>query len=152
LIPLHRSTWHGQKSHHGFVLPHTANQSQVQKALRFIPSVSLPQVFPACTLLPKMCLNLISLQLERQRISLEKQEQTMNTLASQSPALGYPWSRKEETRAQAVAKGWRTVFAGGRSLNDPSLKREFVLACIAKDLIENEGWFLAFDEVQLVFV
>lgn len=41
------------------------------------------------------------------------------------------------------------VFAGGRSYDDPSLIKEFVLAKIALDLI-NEATVLAFDEVQLV--
>jgi hypothetical protein len=56
----------------------------------------------------------------------------MNSLASTNRRQGYPWSQ--------------------RDVADPALKREFVLACIARDLIEGEGWLLAFDEVQLVCV
>lgn len=41
------------------------------------------------------------------------------------------------------------MFAGGRSYDDPSLIKEFVLAKIALDLI-NEATVLAFDEIQLV--
>lgn len=45
----------------------------------------------------------------------------------------------------------RSVFAGGRSPNDPDLNtKEFVLVGVARDLIKTHGWLLAFDEVQLV--
>jgi protein AFG1 len=76
----------------------------------------------------------------------------MNSLASTNRRQGYPWSQRDEAKSQAITKGWRSVFAGGRDMADPALKREFVLACIARDLIEGEGWLLAFDEVQLVCV
>lgn len=44
---------------------------------------------------------------------------------------------------------FQQVFAGGRSYDDPSLVKEYVLARIALDLID-EATVLAFDEVQLV--
>lgn len=59
-------------------------------------------------------------------------------------------SRADANKARALSKGWLSVFAGGRALDDPALKKDYVLACIARDLIKNEGWLLAFDEVQLV--
>lgn len=88
--------------------------------------------------------------LEKQRIDNETEERMMNELSEKGEA-GYPWSRREEMKALALSKGWRAVFAGGRSPHDPDLNtREFVLAGVARDLIKTHGWLLAFDEVQLV--
>ncbi|KDE06896.1 hypothetical protein MVLG_02784 [Microbotryum lychnidis-dioicae p1A1 Lamole] len=90
--------------------------------------------------------------LEKQRIEFELEERRMNELADQGDGTsGYPWSRREEMKALALSKGWRAVFAGGRSPKDHDLNtREFVLAGVARDLIKTYGWLLAFDEVQLV--
>lgn len=86
--------------------------------------------------------------LERQRLINEAEERAMNEAAGED---GYPWSRREEMKALAITEGWRAVFAGGRSPNDPDLNtREFVLASVARDLIKTHGWLLAFDEIQLV--
>ncbi|KAK4699334.1 hypothetical protein P7C70_g6928, partial [Phenoliferia sp. Uapishka_3] len=88
--------------------------------------------------------------LEIHRLASEEEERTMN-LASELGGEGYPWSRREEMKALAITKGWRAVFAGGRSATDPDLNtKEFVLVGIARDLIKEHGWLLAFDEVQLV--
>ncbi|SCZ91364.1 BZ3500_MvSof-1268-A1-R1_Chr1-2g01361 [Microbotryum saponariae] len=90
--------------------------------------------------------------LEKQRVEFELEERRMNELADQGDGTaGYPWSRREEMKALALSKGWRAVFAGGRSPKDHDLNtREFVLAGVARDLIKTYGWLLAFDEVQLV--
>ncbi|GAA5827955.1 hypothetical protein JCM11251_005665 [Rhodosporidiobolus azoricus] len=89
--------------------------------------------------------------LEKQRLANEEEERAMNELYRQGGGKGYPWSRKEEMKAQAISKGWQSVFAGGRSAHDPALNtRDFVLAKVALDLIKTQGWLLAFDEVQLV--
>lgn len=87
--------------------------------------------------------------LEQQRIASDEEEREMQHLSARSPEQGYPWSRREENKARALTKGWRQVFAGGRKVNDPSLIKEYVLAQIALDLIENST-VLAFDEIQLV--
>ncbi|KAI5481477.1 hypothetical protein MNV49_004234 [Pseudohyphozyma bogoriensis] len=88
--------------------------------------------------------------LEKQRLEFEAEEKAMNEAAGLGEE-GYPWSRREEMKALAITKGWRAVFAGGRSPNDPDLNvQEFVLVGIARDLIKEHGWLLAFDEVQLV--
>jgi len=63
-----------------------------------------------------------------------------------------PFSRQDENKAKALSKGWMAVFNSGRNINDPDLKKEYVLAKIARDIFMNEGWLLAFDEVQLVDV
>ncbi|SCV67945.1 BQ2448_66 [Microbotryum intermedium] len=90
--------------------------------------------------------------LEKQRIEFELEDRRMNELADQGDGTaGYPWSRREEMKALALSKGWRAVFAGGRSPKDHDLNtREFILAGVARDLIKTHGWLLAFDEVQLV--
>ncbi|KAM0745812.1 hypothetical protein T439DRAFT_369898 [Meredithblackwellia eburnea MCA 4105] len=83
-------------------------------------------------------------------LSIYSKEKAMNEASGQGDE-GYPWSRREEMKALAITKGWRAVFAGGRSPNDPDLNtREFVLVGIARELIKEHGWLLAFDEVQLV--
>lgn len=63
-----------------------------------------------------------------------------------------PWSRREEMKAKALSEGWLSVFAGGRSLSDPAIQKEYVLAQLAAQLIQQEGWLLAFDEFQMVDV
>ncbi|KAM0793729.1 hypothetical protein ACM66B_001152 [Microbotryomycetes sp. NB124-2] len=89
-------------------------------------------------------------ELEKQRIKNDEEERLMNEM-SETGEGGYPWSRREEMKALALSKGWKAVFAGGRSPYDPDLNtREFVLAGVARDLIKEHGWLLAFDEVQLV--
>ncbi|GAA5914046.1 hypothetical protein JCM6882_001832 [Rhodosporidiobolus microsporus] len=89
--------------------------------------------------------------LEKQRLANEEEERVMNELYRRGDGKGYPWSRREEMKAQAISKGWQSVFAGGRSAHDPALNtRDFVLAKVALDLIKTQGWLLAFDEVQLV--
>ncbi|ORY90273.1 AFG1-like ATPase-domain-containing protein [Leucosporidium creatinivorum] len=88
--------------------------------------------------------------LEKQRLENEAEERIANELSEKGEG-GYPWSRREEMKAQALTKGWQSVFAGGRSPHDADLNtREFVLAGVARDLIKQHGWLLAFDEVQLV--
>ncbi|KAK4049621.1 hypothetical protein OIO90_005380 [Microbotryomycetes sp. JL221] len=89
-------------------------------------------------------------ELEKQRLKNDEEERLMNEM-SETGEGGYPWSRREEMKALALSKGWKAVFAGGRSPYDPELNtREFVLAGVARDLIKEHGWLLAFDEVQLV--
>lgn len=107
--------------------------------------------------------------LEKHRLQLDEEERLANELAEKGDAKGYSWSRREEMKALALTKGWRSVFGGpsfivrsfwqtlmlamtgGRAANDPELNtREFVLANIARDLIKEQGWLLAFDEVQLI--
>ncbi|KAK4050422.1 hypothetical protein OIV83_003492 [Microbotryomycetes sp. JL201] len=89
-------------------------------------------------------------ELEKQRLKNDEEERLMNEM-SETGEGGYPWSRREEMKALALSKGWKAVFAGGRSPYDPDLNtREFVLAGVARDLIKEHGWLLAFDEVQLV--
>lgn len=63
-----------------------------------------------------------------------------------------PWSRREEMKAKALSEGWMSVFAGGRSLSDPDVQKEYVLAQLAAQLIQQQGWLLAFDEFQMVDV
>ncbi|GAA5999954.1 uncharacterized protein JCM10292_003554 [Rhodotorula paludigena] len=89
--------------------------------------------------------------LEKQRLENEAEERAMNERYERGDKGGYPWSRREEMKARAISQGWQSVFAGGRSAQDPALNtREFVLAQVALDLIKTQGWLLAFDEVQLV--
>ena len=92
----------------------------------------------------------VFLALEQQRVALDDEERAMQTLAQQAGgAGGYPWSRKEENKALALTKGWKSVFAGGRRADDPTLVKEYVLAKVALDMIQ-ESTVLAFDEIQLV--
>lgn len=91
--------------------------------------------------------------MENKRLSLDLEEVAQNDLARSSGGKqGYHASRREEAKAKALTRGWTSVFAGGRALDDPALKKEFVLACIARDMFLNQGWLLAFDEVQMVDV
>jgi len=85
--------------------------------------------------------------LEQQRLALDQQDVDLQQQAMKRS--GYRWDRREENKANALSKGWQTVFAGGRKHDDPALVKEFVLAKIALDLIK-ESTVLAFDEVQLV--
>lgn len=71
-------------------------------------------------------------------------------LSAEAVGTGTPWSRKEEMKAKALSEGWLSVFAGGRSLSDPNIQKEYVLAQLAVQLIQQEGWCLALDEFQLV--
>lgn len=79
-------------------------------------------------------------------------ESTRLSAEASSANTSSPWSRREELKARALTEGWRSVFAGGRSLSDPNLQREYVLAQLAAQLIQKEGWLLAFDEFQMVDV
>ena len=87
---------------------------------------------------------------ERTRRELDEGERKANELAATSGSAGYPWSRREEAKARAISKGWKSVFAGGMSMDDPRLQKDFVLANVARQLITERGWLLAFDELQLV--
>lgn len=115
--------------------------------------------------------------MEKHRLDLEEEEALMNQKAQDGQG-GYPWKRREEMKAKvghaptyhtclansrtcqfdaayskAISVGWRAVFAGGRAPSDPVINtRDFILAGIARNLIQKEGWLLAFDEVQLVDV
>ncbi|CAH7666152.1 AFG1-like ATPase-domain-containing protein [Phakopsora pachyrhizi] len=67
--------------------------------------------------------------------------------------VGYLPPRQDSLRTLALSKGWRSVFAGGSDPSDPVLNGpEFVLAQVARDLITQKGWLLAFDEIQMVDV
>lgn len=78
-------------------------------------------------------------QLERRRLTLD----------SLSPAA----ARRDAASSLALSRGWRAVFASGLSPSSAALNSaDFVLARVARDLIRDEGWLLAFDEVQLVDV
>lgn len=93
----------------------------------------------------------VFLAMETQRVTLESEEREMQAIARASNSRGYPWSRREENKAMALSKGWKQVFAGGRKFDDPALVKEYVLAKVALDMIQ-EATVLAFDEVQLVDV
>lgn len=80
-------------------------------------------------------------QLERRRLSLD-------SVISPSGE-----SRHSQAASLALSRGWRSVFASGLSPSSPLLNSsEFVLAQVARDLIRDQGWLLAFDEVQMVDV
>jgi hypothetical protein len=46
---------------------------------------------------------------------LDAEEAIMQLKSAEPGSAGYPWSRREEAKAQAITKGWRSVFAGART-------------------------------------
>lgn len=54
-------------------------------------------------------------QLNRRGAELDAEEAMMQLKSTEGGGAGYPWSRREEAKAQAITKGWRSVFAGART-------------------------------------
>ncbi|KAA1087768.1 hypothetical protein PGT21_036451 [Puccinia graminis f. sp. tritici] len=94
--------------------------------------------------------SLVSRRLEQSRLSVEDASEILSLKHQPS---GYLPPKQDRARNQALSQGWRSIFAGGKDPRDPSLNGpNFVLAQVARDLILNQGWVLAFDEIQMVDV
>ncbi|KAH9441626.1 hypothetical protein Pst134EA_032752 [Puccinia striiformis f. sp. tritici] len=88
--------------------------------------------------------------LEQSRLTVEDASEILSLKHQPS---GYLPPKQDRARNQALSKGWRSIFAGGKDPRDPTLNGpNFVLAQVARDLIINQGWVLAFDEIQMVDV
>ncbi|OAV86662.1 hypothetical protein PTTG_12421 [Puccinia triticina 1-1 BBBD Race 1] len=90
------------------------------------------------------------LLLEQSRLSVEDASEILSLKHQPS---GYLPPKQDRARNKALSQGWRSIFAGGKDPRDPTLNGpNFVLAQVARDLILNQGWVLAFDEIQMVDV
>ncbi|KAI9602287.1 hypothetical protein H4Q26_001574 [Puccinia striiformis f. sp. tritici PST-130] len=88
--------------------------------------------------------------LEQSRLTVEDASEILSLKHQPS---GYLPPKQDRARNQALSEGWRSIFAGGKDPRDPTLNGpNFVLAQVARDLIINQGWVLAFDEIQMVDV
>ncbi|KAH9453154.1 hypothetical protein Pst134EB_017085 [Puccinia striiformis f. sp. tritici] len=93
---------------------------------------------------------LVSRRLEQSRLTVEDASEILSLKHQPS---GYLPPKQDRARNQALSEGWRSIFAGGKDPRDPTLNGpNFVLAQVARDLIINQGWVLAFDEIQMVDV
>ncbi|WAQ87869.1 hypothetical protein PtA15_8A776 [Puccinia triticina] len=94
--------------------------------------------------------SLVSKRLEQSRLSVEDASEILSLKHQPS---GYLPPKQDRARNKALSQGWRSIFAGGKDPRDPTLNGpNFVLAQVARDLILNQGWVLAFDEIQMVDV
>ncbi|PLW13168.1 hypothetical protein PCANC_18626 [Puccinia coronata f. sp. avenae] len=94
--------------------------------------------------------SLVSHRLEQSKLSVEEASEILSLKHQPS---GYLPPKQDRARNKALSQGWRSIFAGGKDPRDARLNGpNFVLAQVARDLILNQGWILAFDEIQMVDV